>query len=382
MHPIPQLLADLVRLPSVNPMGRTDLPAHLVHESRGTDDLEAHLRDLGVPVERQPVAPGRDNLVARYTPPTAPPFTVLWEAHQDTVPVDVMNIDPFAADVRDGKLFGRGACDVKAGIACMLAAFARLVREKPPGSAAVVLAFTVDEEHTFLGVQHLIRSGVRADGAVIAEPTGLNIVDAHKGVVRWQIETPGVACHSSRPDRGVNAVYRMARLLRGVEEYAGRLAASRTDPRLGPPTLSVGTVSGGVSPNTVPDRCRIDIDRRLLPGEDPAAAVADLDAFLRADTGIDYPFATERKLACPPLGAVGSGDLVRRLGRAIDGVAGSHEVVAVPYGTDASTIAEAGVPAVVFGPGDIAQAHTKDEWVELGAVEQAAEVLFRFACGR
>jgi acetylornithine deacetylase len=380
MHPIPTLLADLVRLPSVNPMGRTDLPPALVHEARVTDYLEAHLRDLGVPVERQRVAPGRDNLVARYSPPN-PPFTVLWEAHQDTVPVDGMTIDPFAAEVRDGKLYGRGACDVKAGIAYMLTAFARLVREKPTGSAAVVLAFTVDEEHTFLGVQHLMRSGVRADCAVVAEPTGLNIVDAHKGVVRWQIETPGVACHSSRPDQGVNAVYRMARLLLGIEEYAQKLSASRSDPRLGPPTLSVGTVQGGVSPNTVPDRCRIDIDRRLLPGEKPADAVADLDAFLRSYPGVDFPFTTERKLACPPLGSGGSGELVARLGRAIDAVAGSHEVVAVPYGTDASTIAEAGVPAVVFGPGDIAQAHTKDEWVELGPVEQAAVALFRFACG-
>ncbi len=380
MHPIPTLLADLVRLPSVNPMGRTDLPPALVHEARVTDYLEAHLRDLGVSVERQRVAPGRDNLVARYSPPN-PPFTVLWEAHQDTVPVDGMTIDPFAAEVRDGKLYGRGACDVKAGIAYMLTAFARLVREKPTGSAAVVLAFTVDEEHTFLGVQHLMRSGVRADCAVVAEPTGLNIVDAHKGVVRWQIETPGVACHSSRPDQGVNAVYRMARLLLGIEEYAQKLSASRSDPRLGPPTLSVGTVQGGVSPNTVPDRCRIDIDRRLLPGEKPADAVADLDAFLRSYPGVDFPFTTERKLACPPLGSGGSGELVARLGRAIDAVAGSHEVVAVPYGTDASTIAEAGVPAVVFGPGDIAQAQTKEEWVELGPVEQAAVALFRFVCG-
>ena len=110
-----------------------------------------------MPSDRQPVAPGRDNLVAVYDPPTPPPFTVLFEAHQDTVPVDGMTIDPFAAAVEGGKLYGRGACDVKAGGAVMLAAFARLVREKPPGSAAVVLAYTVDEEHTFLGVQELVK---------------------------------------------------------------------------------------------------------------------------------------------------------------------------------------------------------------------------------
>ena len=381
MPPLAHLLADLVRLPSVNPMGRTDLPAELLYESRVTAYLEARLRDLGVPFERQTVAPGRDNLVARYTPPGAT-RTLLWEAHQDTVPVDGMVIDPFGGTVAGDRLSGRGACDVKAGIACMFAAFARLVREKSAGPAAVVLAFTVDEEHTFLGVQHLMKSGVTADWAVVAEPTGLDIVRAHKGVVRWQIETAGVACHSSRPDRGVNAVYRMARVLRGIEEYAAKLQASRADPLLGPPTLSVGVVRGGVSPNTVPDHCVIELDRRLLPGEKPADAVADVVAFLKDYPGIDFPFATVGpKLACTPLSPTGSDGLVAALGQAIDTVVGKHTVTAVPYGTDASTIAAAGVPAVVFGPGDIAQAHTKDEWVDLRQVEQAAEVLYRFACG-
>ena len=292
-----------------------------------------------------------------------------------------MTIDPFGAVVRDGKLYGRGACDVKAGAVAMLTAFARLVREKPAGSAAVTLAFTVDEEHTFLGVQHLMNAGVRADCAVVAEPTRLNIVRAHKGVVRWQIETDGVAGHSSRPDLGVNAVYRMARVLTGIEEYAGTLMAGRADPLLGPPTLSVGMVAGGASPNTIPDACRIELDRRVLPGERADDAPADLDAFLRTRVGV--PFRTvPPKLACPALTPAGSDRLVGRLGTAIDAVVGGHRVEGVPYGTDASTIAEAGVPAVVFGPGDIAQAHTKDEWVELAEIDRAAEILYRFACGR
>jgi acetylornithine deacetylase len=382
MPPLPDLLAELVRLPSVNPMGRTDLPPDLLYESRVTRFLERELRNLGVDVRRQPVQPGRDNVVAVYDPPTPPPFTVIFEAHQDTVPVDAMTIEPFGATVEGGKLYGRGACDVKAGVAVMFAAFARLVRERPAGSARVVLAFTVDEEHTFLGVQELVKSGVRADYAIVAEPTLLNVVRAHKGVVRWQIDTPGRACHSSRPEQGINAVYRMARLLRGVEEYADRLRASPPDPLLGPPTLSVGRITGGVSPNTVPDFCRIEIDRRLIPGENPAGAVADLDTFLGAYPGIDFPFgASEPNLACPPLSPANSGELVERLGRVIDGVVGRHEVHAVPYGTDASSLALGGIPSVVFGPGDIAQAHTKDEWIDLAQLEPAAEILFRFACG-
>jgi acetylornithine deacetylase len=370
------LLADLVRLPSVNPMGRTDIPADLIYEARVTDYLEAQLRQLGVACRRQTVAPGRDNLIAEYRPSNSSTH-LLWEAHQDTVPIDGMTIDPFAADIRDGKLYGRGSCDVKAGIAVMLAAFARLVREQPAGSAAVTLAFTVDEEHTFLGVQELVKSGITADFAVVAEPTGLNIVTAHKGVARWQIQTTGRACHSSRPHDGVNAVYRMAKLVSAVERYADRLAATKPDARLGSPALSVGRITGGTSPNTVPDWCCIDVDRRLLPGESATAALADFEAFLRAEVP-DVPFTAELRLACPPLAPV-SHPLIDTLGQAIDAVAGRHERHAVAYGTDASTIAEAGMAAVVFGPGDIAQAHTKDEWIALDQLERAAEILFRLA---
>src|SRR5262249_23565160 len=160
-----------------------------------------------------------------------------------------------------------------------------------------------------------------------------------------------------------------------VEQYAAWLQGSRRDPLLGPPTLSVGLIQGGSSANTVPDRCQIEIDRRLLPGEDARAAPGLLTAFLEREGGIDFPFETSAPpLVAPALSPDGSAELVERLGRALDAVTGSHRVTTVPYGTDASTLAEAGVPAVVFGPGDIARAHTCDEWVPLDEVEQAAEV--------
>ena len=376
---IPQLLADLVRLPSVNPMGREPNGPHFF-EHRVTDYLERFFRGLGVPYERQPVAPQRENIVARFDPPGAK-AAYLWEVHQDTVPADGMTIDPFGGEVRDGKLYGRGACDVKGGMAAMLAAFARLAREKPEGAASVVLACTVDEENTFLGVRRLARSGLEVVGAIVAEPTRLRIVDAHKGAVRWRVLTEGRACHSSRPEEGVNAIYRMGRVLAAAEEYAEGLRGARSDPRLGTPTLSVGRIEGGVSVNTVPDRCVIEIDRRLLPGESGADAHRDFREFLSGR--VDFPVTCEEPwLFCPPLGSDGSEALKERLGAAIDAVCGPHAVEAVYYGTDASTLAEAGIPSVVFGPGDIAQAHTRDEWVELAEVERAAEVLYRFARGR
>jgi acetylornithine deacetylase ArgE len=372
-----RLLRDLVALPSVNPMGRA-LQGPEFYEHRVTAYLEDFFRALGVPYERQPTAPLRDNIVARCELPGARRTLVL-EAHQDTVPTDNMTIEPFAARVEGGRLYGRGACDVKGGLAAMLAAFARIARERPPGACNVVMACSVDEEHTFLGVIRLVQS-LRADMAVVAEPTRLQIVHAHKGVMRWHMATSGRSCHSSSPEQGVNAIYRMGRLLTGIERYAERLRQSRTDPLLGPPTLSVGLVQGGSSVNTVPDHCRIEVDRRLIPGEDPAAAPADLVSFLGNEAGIDFPFECAApwmtKLALSPHG---SEELVQRLGAAIDAVLGSHRVTAVPYGTDASTIAEAGIPAVVFGPGDIAQAHTRDEWVELAEVAQAADILYRLA---
>ncbi len=379
-----RLLADLVALPSVNPMGRP-LTGPNLYEYRVTDYLEHFFRALGVPYERQRVAAQRENIVAWLAPPGAT-STLIFEAHQDTVPTDHMTIDPFGARIEGGRLYGRGACDVKGGMSAMLAAFARLVHQKPAGAVRVVMACAVDEEHTFLGVQRLVKDDMRRGGtgpirAVVAEPTNLRIVHAHKGVVRWYVTTSGRSCHSSRPELGVNAIYHMAGVLPHVERFAEELRATRSDPLLGPATLSVGVIEGGTSVNTVPDRCRVEVDRRALPGEEPRALPGHLLAYLRERVDPAVSFAcSEPWLNCPALSPTGSEELIERLGKAIDRVAGSHQVLAVPYGTDASTLAEAGIPSVVFGPGDIAQAHTCDEWVALEEVEQASEVLYRLAC--
>jgi acetylornithine deacetylase len=373
-----RLLRDLVALPSVNPMGRA-LHTPDLYEHRVTAYLEDFFRGLGVPCERQPVAPQRDNILARWEARGARRTLVL-EAHQDTVPTDNMTVEPFGARIEGGRLYGRGACDIKGGMAAMLAALVRLVRDRPAGAANVIMACSVDEEHTFLGVQEMVKRGLKADMAVVAEPTQLRVVKAHKGLARWKLLTPGRSCHSSTPELGVNAIYRMARLLGAIEGYADRLRASPPDPLLGPRTLSVGRIEGGTSVNTIPDRCQVEVDRRLLPGEEPLAA---RDAFIAAlkDAAGDVPFECGPLwINCPALAPDLSADLVARLGGCLDAVKGAHQVVAVPYGTDASTLAAAGIPSVVFGPGDIAQAHTCDEWVPLDEVAEAGEVLYRLAC--
>ena len=365
------LLTELVQTPSINPMGRTDIAPELCGESRATAIYERELQALGVRVQRSSAAPGRDNLYAFFNSATPDAPTILLEAHLDTVPVDGMTIDPFCGTIKDGKLYGRGSCDVKAGGVAMFGAFRKLVQQKPANAPSVILAYTVDEEHTFLGAQQLVKD-IHADFAIVAEPTNLQIVRSHKGVARWMIETTGTACHSSTPSKGVSAIYRMAKLLAIIERYATELEQRPPHPQLGPATISIGTIVGGVSPNTVPDACRVSVDRRLLPGETSQQVMADLAAELRKHTAVPFEFLPT--LACPALNPTGGEMFVQSFASVI----GDPTLLAVPFGTDASTIQEAGIPAVVFGPGQIAQAHTKDEYVELAQVHRAAELLFEF----
>ena len=376
-----RLLSDLVALPSVNPMGRTTLgPDHL--EGRMADYLERWFRDLGVAVVREPILPGRDNIIARFDAPKSR-RTVLFDVHQDTVPTEGMTIAPFDPVIRDGRLYGRGACDVKGGMAAMLTAFARLVRERPADSASVVLACTVDEEFTHVGSSRLAEQLAGIDVAIVAEPTRLDIVDRHKGAVRWKIRTNGVACHSSTPHLGDNAIYRMARVVGVLADHAAELATTRPDPILGPPSLSVGRIEGGVSVNVVPDRSEVEIDRRMIPGETPETCRDRVRQLVEARLGsLDGVEFLPPWVIMPTLAPVdGTGDhWIASLSAAIHRVTSRPpQVLGVPYGTDAGPLGQTGLPCFVFGPGDIAQAHTKDEWVEVDQIRQGAEAYFEIA---
>lgn len=382
MDPLTRLLSDLVAIPSVNPMGRALKGADFL-EGRMSDYLEGWFAALGVPCERRTVSPGRDNVIAHYEAPAAG-RTVLFDAHQDTVPTDAMTIAPFQPDVRDGRMYGRGSCDVKGGMAAMLAAFSRLVKERPKGSASVIMACTVDEEFTHTGSSQLAASRPAADYAIVAEPTKLDIIHRHKGAVRWKVRVKGVACHSSTPSRGVNAIYKMAEVVRALADYAGALDRARPDPVLGPPSLSVGRIEGGQSVNVVPDWCEVEIDRRVIPGEATSDCLTHVESFLRERLGsaVEWQFLPPW-VNMPPLAQDldQAGAWIGEVRRAVSEATGrTPELGGVPYGTDAGPLGETGLPCLVFGPGDIAQAHTKDEWIELDQVHKAAEAYYRIAC--
>lgn len=388
-----QTLCELVALPSVNPMGKpADGPEFF--EYRVTEYLEALFKRLGVPYQRQTVEPKRDNIVARLdgaVPATEGGELLLLEAHQDTVPVIGMTIEPWTPLVKDGRIYGRGSCDIKGGMTAMLGAFARLVAERPAGMPTIVMACTVNEEHGFSGVKALTelwsQTGSiiprRPDVAVVAEPTLLQAVVAHKGVVRWRCRTHGRAGHSSQPELGINAIFKMCRVLAALEKYQRECVGTLGNhPLCGHPTLSVGTITGGLSVNTVPDLCSIEIDRRLIPGERPEAAYAHAIEYLAHELGADpaienqAPFLTSLSLADTVNGA-----LAERMVAAATSTGRECHKIGVPFGTNASTIAAAGVPSIVFGPGSIDQAHTADEWLAIDQLEAASEAIYRFACG-
>lgn len=388
-------LANLVRRPSVNPMGR-DVSGPEYLEGRVTEYLVQRFATVGLPCCRQKVAPGRENVFARVeaTVPDAP--VILWDAHQDTVPVDGMTIDPFTPAVRDGRLSGRGACDVKGGMAAMLMALDRLRGSNAARHATVLFAATVNEEFGFSGAKALARlwseptadelpadAAVRAFlgappvAAIIAEPTDLDIVTQHKGAVRWRIRVRGRACHSSFPERGVNAIYPAGRVILAIESFAKELLARNPDHPCGPPTLSLGTIHGGSGVNLVPDLVVLEVERRVLPGESPGAARDEVIERIAAATGeaiveYDEPFLESGGMSAAHPAAAALADW-------LTAAAASHGAtprrLAARYGTNASVYAAAGVPCVVFGPGSIAQAHTVDEWIEVAQVEAAVATL-------
>lgn len=361
-----QTLGDLVAINSVNPSYDNGVPEAAVGAY-----VERYFAGHGIETTRQEVLPGRWNVLARLPGRNAGRRVVL-EAHMDTVSVSGMTIPPFEPAVRDGKLYGRGSCDTKAGLAAMMHALAALKDEGMAPPCEVLLAATVDEEHTFHGVVRLC-DGLKADGAIVAEPTEMRVVSASKGVLRFRIKTRGKAAHSAKPHLGVNAISHMAAVIQALDQQSRTLAA-RSHPLLGAATLNIGQIHGGEQINFVPDRCEIAIDRRLIPGEDPEQVWAGY-ALLAAQLGAE---AERPMIADGAMETASDSDLVHAAQRVLVDLGRPIAPVGVPFGSDASKLYRQGIPSIIFGPGSIDRAHAAVEYVECDQVLEAAAFYRRF----
>jgi acetylornithine deacetylase/succinyl-diaminopimelate desuccinylase-like protein len=365
-----KLLAELIALPSVNP---AFLPPRHPHagEQRVANLLAAVAAKSGLEIEFQNVLGSRANLIACLRPAGKVKQTILLAPHLDTV---VATDEQFIPHRKNGRLHGRGACDTKGSVAAMLTALCELAEAKNrPRETEIVFAGLIDEEHAQAGSRALAKSKFKADLAIVGEFTNLQVVTAHKGSLWLELETRGKAAHGANPHLGKNAVHEMARIVEVLEtDYAAQLR-KRKHPLLGAATVNVGTIAGGTQPNIVPDGCTITIDRRTLPGEAENSVRREIAALLHAKK-LSATISSTKLAPALPLETDFKLPLVQKFLRC----AGQKRPAGVDYFCDAAVLAAGGIPSVVFGPGDIAQAHTADEWISLAELERGKNLLLKF----
>jgi len=397
-----KLLAELIALPSVNP---AFLPPRHPHagEKHVADFLATVAARAGLEIEFQKVnfkrwgeTPGepffeddrpgsrgrsphqanerglvRSNVIARLRPKNKIRQTILLAPHLDTVGADGTRFIP---QRKNGRLHGRGACDTKGSVAAMLSALCELANSKNrPLETEIVFAGLIDEEHAQAGSRALAASGFKANLAIVGEPTKLQVVTAHKGSLWLELETRGKAAHGATPQFGKNAIHEMARIVDLLEtDYAARLR-KRKHPLLGTATVNVGTISGGTQPNIVPDICKISIDRRTLPGETDSKVRNEIAALLRARK-LSAKISSAKLAPALPLETNHKLPLVQKFLKSI----GQSKPLGVHFFCDAAILSAGGIPSVVFGPGDVAQAHTTDEWISLSELERGKNLLLNF----
>ena len=369
-----ETLADLIRINSVNAFyeggpGEADV-ARYAERFFLEREIETWRQSV---LEANGTIEARSNVIARI-PGHDSSRRIVLEAHMDTVSVQGMTIPPFEPKVQNGRMYGRGACDTKAGLAAMMHVLAHIHTSpmKPP--CDVLLAAVVDEEYSFRGVTRLCED-LKAEAAIVAEPTDLRVAIASKGVLRWRILATGKAAHSSKSHLGINAIYHMARVVLAIEQDHAALARD-PHPLLGPASCNVGKIAGGVQVNFVPDGCVIEIDRRLLPSESVSDVWIHYEQILdglkvivpELDVRMEQPFLVDAAWMVDPSSSIVG------VARHVSSEFGlDDEPIGVPFGSDASKFGRAGIPTIIFGPGSIDQAHAAGEYIELKQVAQAFE---------
>jgi acetylornithine deacetylase len=366
-----ELAQRLVRIDSVNP----SLVPGAAGEAALAHFVAGFLENRGVDVELRDAVEGRPNIIARIAGTGGGP-SVLLCCHLDTVSVEGM-VEPFSGAIEDGRLLGRGSQDVKGGLAMMLAAGVMLSKAPPRGD--VILAGVADEEAYSAGTEALLDWGIRADMAIVFEPTELDVAVAHKGFAWFNIAAQGVAAHGSRPNEGVDAIAHMGRVLAAIEAKGVELARQQRHPLLGEASVHASVIRGGRELSSYPDRCVLDIERRTLPGETRHSVVREMEHLLEA-LARDPQFNAELELGLfrPAFEISGQDALPQSLKESSERIHGSCSLVGMTGWTDSALLAEAGIPAVVFGSGG-AGLHGLEEWGNTEQICQGRDILVDFA---
>jgi len=371
--PTVQLLEDLVSIDSVNPS--------LAPGARGEEEIARRIAAecvaAGLTVDVTEVAPGRPNVVA-VLEGRAPGPTLMFCGHVDTVGVAGMEA-PFQPVHRDGRLYGRGAQDMKAGVAAMLGAARGLAEGGGLARGALVVAAVVDEEHASLGAEALVEKW-RADAAVVTEPTDLDVAIAHKGFQWIEIETRGQTAHGSRPDDGRDAILHMGRVLSRLESLGRRLQTRSAHRLLGTASLHASIIAGGAELSSYPDRCRLQMERRTLPGESSGIGLDEAEAILDRLRNDDWEFGGAARLISgrEPYEIDRAHALPTALVRAATSVGCQASRVGMTYWSDAAILGAAGIPSVLFGPGG-GGLHSPEEYVRLKDVCVCRDTLIALA---
>lgn len=361
------LTGELVRIDSRSP----DLAEGAPGEGELARFVADWLKRSGFRVEVEEPAPGRPNVVGTMRG-SGGGRTLLLNAHMDTVGVDRMEA-PFEPRVEDGRLYGRGAYDMKAGLAAIMVAAREAAADGLRGD--IVVTAVSDEEYASVGTTAIAASR-GADAAIVTEPTGLEVAVAHRGFVAWEIETTGRAAHGSMPHLGVDAIVRMGPVLTALGELDRRVQGGARHPLLGPGSLHAGTIEGGVEFSTYPATCLVQGERRTIPGETIESVQTELDELIgrvRAEVA-GLELTARATISRQPFEMPESEEIVGL----VKHHAGRDRVVGLPFWTDAALLAAAGIPTVVFGH-DGEGAHADVEWVDLASVERLAAALHAVA---
>jgi acetylornithine deacetylase/succinyl-diaminopimelate desuccinylase-like protein len=365
------LLQELVRIPSVNPdcapgQGATGELACAAY-------IGGLLEALGAAVSYDEVLPGRPNVIGRFHDGGAGKPGLLLAPHVDTVSVMGMSVDPFAAEIRDGKIYGRGASDTKGTMAAMLWALHEMGDEIGSLSCAVTFVGLMGEEAGQPGSQDFAeRYGADFSFALVGEPTSLDTVYAHKGCVWLKLSARGRSCHGSTPEEGENAIRRLLPVLESLVPWLEDCLPDFTDAILGMPTVNLGMIKGGSSPNIVPSDCCATLDFRETPALfEAGGALGLVTDFLESKNLQDLITLEVIGDSCPLL-TDPSTDGIKKLESI------GSRLTTAPWFCDAGRLAGGGIPSVACGPGSIAQAHTKDEYLAIADLEAGADFYRRF----